>query len=179
MMQILGAAGVPLLCDTARPPDASNPRGYFELEAVKRTRRDASWLERAPGHAVKVIHALLADLPRDRSYRVIWMERPIAEVVESQNAMLARLGRASDDLPAAELERVFAAQSARARALLEEADCFRWTRVSYPTLVRDPLPSLDALRRFLDLGAPLEALATQVVPDLHRTRGAAAHVPGR
>jgi len=170
MMQILGAAGVPLLCDGRRPPDASNPRGYFELEAVKRTRRDASWVEGAPGHAVKVIHALLADLPRDRRWRVVWMDRPVREVVTSQNAMLARLGRDSDDLPPAALERVFRAQAAEAQALLDAEECFTWTRVSYPGLVSDPLPALAPLRGFLDLDAPLEALAAPVDPALHRTR---------
>lgn len=168
MMQILGAAGLSLLHDGRRPPDASNPRGYFELEAVKRTGRDAAWVERAPGRAVKVIHALLADLPRDRRYRVIWMERPVSQVVASQNAMLSRLGHASDDLPAAQLERVLAAQAARARALLDEVDCFAWQGVSYPDLVRAPRPALEGLRDFLDLDAPLERLAACIDPDLHR-----------
>src|SRR6266542_5974530 len=34
MMQMLGAGGLPLMTDDARAPDASNPAGYFELEAV-------------------------------------------------------------------------------------------------------------------------------------------------
>lgn len=170
MMQILDGAGIPLLHDGRRPPDPSNPRGYFELEAVKGTRRDAGWVDRAPGHAVKVIHALLADLPRDRAYRVVWMDRPLSQVVASQNAMLARLGRDPDDLPLDVLERAFRAQTARACALLERERCFAWTRVSYPDLVHAPRGTLTGLCGFLDLDAPLETLAARVDPDLHRSR---------
>ncbi|MCA9511706.1 MAG: hypothetical protein KC560_13435, partial [Myxococcales bacterium] len=34
-MQMLAAGGVPLLVDDARPPDASNPRGYLEYAPVR------------------------------------------------------------------------------------------------------------------------------------------------
>ena len=64
MMSILGQAGIPLLTDDARAPDDSNPRGYFELAAVRKTNEDSAWLEQAPGQAVKVIHRLLPALPR-------------------------------------------------------------------------------------------------------------------
>ena len=32
-----------------RPADVDNPRGYFELEKVKRIKEDASWLPEARG----------------------------------------------------------------------------------------------------------------------------------
>ena len=52
MMQMLRAGGMPVLCDASRPPDPDNPRGYLELEAVRSTRRDASWLHAAAGQSV-------------------------------------------------------------------------------------------------------------------------------
>ena len=60
MMQMLAAGGVPVLTDGVRAPDADNPRGYFEFEPVKRTKRDASWVAQARGKAVKVVYPLLA-----------------------------------------------------------------------------------------------------------------------
>ena len=47
MMQTLTAGGIPPLTDESRAPDASNPRGYLELEAVKRLKADRSWLPQA------------------------------------------------------------------------------------------------------------------------------------
>ena len=90
MMQMLAAGGMPTLIDGVRTPDADNPRGYFELEAVKATRRDASWTRDAVGRAVKVIHVLVSALPPGREYRLIWMRRRLEEVVASQQAPLAR-----------------------------------------------------------------------------------------
>ena len=52
MMQILAAAGLPLLIDDKRPPDEDNPLGYFEFEPVKRSREDLSWVAQAPGAAL-------------------------------------------------------------------------------------------------------------------------------
>ena len=92
MMQMLEAGGVPALTDHVRARDDDNPRGYFELEAVKRTKRDSSWLEAASGRAVKMVHLLLYDLPADRDYQVIFMRRKLEEVVRSQGRMLERRG---------------------------------------------------------------------------------------
>ncbi len=97
MMQMLVAGGLPALTDAVRSPDESNPRGYFEFEPVKRLRTDASWLEQARGRAVKIIHLLLRELPTDGrfQYRVLFLRRPLEEVIASQSAMLARAGKAS------------------------------------------------------------------------------------
>ncbi len=40
MMQMLEAGGMPVLTDDLREADEDNPRGYYELEAVKRTKDD-------------------------------------------------------------------------------------------------------------------------------------------
>ncbi|MEI6219002.1 MAG: sulfotransferase family protein, partial [bacterium] len=72
MMQILEAGGLPPLTDRVRTADQNNPRGYYELEAVKKTREDATWLNNAAGKCVKVVSLLLYDLPMDRPYNVIF-----------------------------------------------------------------------------------------------------------
>ena len=53
-MQMLEAAGVPILTDGVRAADEDNPRGYYELDAAKRLAEDASFLDGAEGHAVMV-----------------------------------------------------------------------------------------------------------------------------
>jgi hypothetical protein len=54
MMQMLAAGGMQVLTDGQRTADQHNPRGYFELGAVKHTRTNHSWLAQAEGKAVKV-----------------------------------------------------------------------------------------------------------------------------
>ena len=36
---------MPVLIDHIRTADHDNPNGYYEFEAVKRTKQDSSWLE--------------------------------------------------------------------------------------------------------------------------------------
>ena len=83
MMSMLEAGGIPLLTDGVRTADRDNPRGYYELEAVKQTDRDPSWLDDAPGKAVKVISQLLPELPPQHRYRAIFVRRNLDEVLAS------------------------------------------------------------------------------------------------
>ena len=125
MMQMLAAGGIPPMTDALRAADPSNPRGYLELEAVKKLKADRSWLPQARGKAVKIIHLLLADLasaPPDEDglpleFRVVMMRRPIAEIVASQRAMLSRQGKVSAALPDAQLAKIFTEQLARVERL--------------------------------------------------------------
>ncbi|HNY87520.1 MAG TPA: hypothetical protein PKN23_13545, partial [Candidatus Hydrogenedentes bacterium] len=98
MMRMLAAGGMPLFTDGVRAADSDNPLGYFEHEAVKRLREDASWVPGAAGKAVKVVSALLPALPEGFQYRVILMRRPLEEVLASQRRMFGRRGApAADD----------------------------------------------------------------------------------
>lgn len=92
-MQMLAAGGVEPFTDGERTADESNPRGYLELEAVKQLKKDASWVPSARGKAVKVISHLMAELPRDETYRAVFVERDMDEILTSQEKMLERLGR--------------------------------------------------------------------------------------
>ena len=90
MTQMLEAAGFEIASDGRRVADPDNPRGYYELDAVKRLRQDTSCLAAAVGRAVKIVALLLPALSRDYDYRVIFVERELDEVLASQRAMLDR-----------------------------------------------------------------------------------------
>jgi len=170
VMQMLRAGGMPLLCDDARPADADNPRGYFEYDAVRRTGRDAAWLDAAAGRAVKVVHALVPCLPAGRAYRVIDVRRPAGEVLASQRAMLRRTNAPTQDEDAALLERAFRSQcEAMARWVLRVAGA-PLLRLEYPEVVRDPAAAADRLRRFLAADLDARAMAGAVEPELYRQR---------
>src|SRR5262247_1316470 len=92
MMQMLQVGGMSLLTDALRSVDADNPNGYWEYEPVKRLQQDNSWIPKAEGKAVKVISALLQYLPPQHTYKIIFMQRPMQEVLVSQTVMLERRG---------------------------------------------------------------------------------------
>ncbi len=170
MMQMLEAGGLPALTDHARTRDDDNPRGYYELEAVKRTSRDPTWLDRADGRAVKVVHALLRDLPAHRSYRVVFMKRDLAEVVRSQGTMLSRRGTRGADLTEAQLIQAFERQLERVERWLAGQPNFAVIYVSYNALMADPRRSARAVNDFLGGSLDADAMAGAVDPALYRQR---------
>ncbi len=170
MMQMLEAGGVPALTDHVRARDDDNPRGYFELEAVKRTKRDAGWLEAASGRAVKMVHLLLYDLPADRAYRVIFMRRKLEEVVRSQGRMLERRGTRGADLSDEQLIRAYENQLRKMDAWLREQHNIDVLGVDYNRLLDDPAPVAEAISRFLGGGLDVDAMLERIERSLYRQR---------
>ena len=170
VMQMLAAGGIEPLTDGMRPPDADNPRGYFELEAVKRTRRDAGWVAEAVGRSVKVIHALVTALPADRAYRLIWVHRPLEEVVASQRAMLVRRGAGDDVLAPERLVEIFRAQVQEAERWVAAQPGFASLAIDYHAVLDDPRAAAQSIDRFLGGGLDCEAMAGVVDAGLHHQR---------
>ena len=170
MMQMLEAGGLPVLTDTIRAADEDNLRGYYELQAVMRTRRDPSWVNDALGKAVKVIYLLLMDLPTDYTYRVVFMRRNIDEVVRSQQAMLARRGTQGAGVPAREMIRTFQRQLAECDAWLARQAGFQVLDVEYRAVIDDAPGQACRVRDFLHPALDVVAMAKTVDPDLYRQR---------
>ncbi len=174
MMQMLHAGGLPTLSDGLRTADANNPRGYFEFGPVKRLRSDNGWLPQARGHAVKIIHLLLRELRLDGSlqYRIVFMQRPMAEVLASQRAMLLRDGKASAD--AAVLKQAFEKQLEQIDTWLAEQAHVVVMQVPYHQVMCEPLATAVAVNTFLGLTLDTAAMVRAVDPALHRQHGPAA-----
>lgn len=92
MMQMLVAGGMSGLSDGERQADTDNPRGYLEWERIKQLPNDPGCIAEAEGKVVKVISRLLLSLPPGHEYRIIFMQRPLTEVLKSQDEMLRRRG---------------------------------------------------------------------------------------
>lgn len=170
MMRMLAAGGASLLVDDRRAADADNPRGYFELEAVKATARDASWVAGAGGRCVKVISSLLPHLPADRAYRVIFMRRSLDHVVRSQRAMLERLGTVPHDEDEATARRALAEHLVELEGWLATARHMTVLGVSYERVLARPANEIDRLIRFLELDLDASAMQRAIEPDLQRQR---------
>jgi hypothetical protein len=169
MMQMLAAGGMTLLTDHERKPDEDNPRGYYEWEPVKLLPKEPARIDEAEGKVVKVISQLLSFLPEGRSYRIIFMERPMAEVLASQDEMLRRRGK-PDSVAHEVLTKAFREHLREVAALLEKRPDLRFYRVGYRRLLQDPRGIGQAISDFLELDLNVEAMAKQVDPTLYRNR---------
>jgi hypothetical protein len=172
MMQMLDHGGIEVVTDQVRSADDDNPRGYFEFEAVKRTRQDSTWVTSARGRAVKLVSSLLYDLPTTESYRILFMQRDIEEVLDSQAKMLQRLGRPA--VPREQIRASFGIHLERLYRWLPQQPHMRTLMVSYNRLLADPGSEVSAIVEFLDGPADAENMLAAVDPTLYRNRASPA-----
>lgn len=170
MMKMLEAGGLPPLTDHIRSADEDNPRGYYEFERVKKLKEDRAWLPEARGRAVKVISALLAHLPADYEYRVIFMRRNMSEILASQRQMLIRRGQPADAISDAEMAALFDKHLRQIETWLAGQPNMRALYVNYNELVAAPLAGAQRVNAFLGGRLDVEAMAAAVDPSLHRQR---------
>jgi len=125
---------------------------------------------------VKVVAPLLTALPEmvvgdGERVRVVFMEREIEEILASQGAMLARLGKpAVSEANRAVLARVFERKVEEALAWMELRG-IRCLRVRYGELVRAPEKVLPGLAAFLGVEGREGAMGAVIRPGLYRARG--------
>jgi hypothetical protein len=170
MMQMLDRGGIPALTDHVRTADEDNPRGYYEFEAVKRLSEDSSWVADAHGKVVKMVYRLLYDLPADQQYRVVFMQRDLREVIASQEVMLQRSGKPSDDLPPEKLAEIYQRELHDVEEWLARQPNFRVVYVSHRDVLEHPREVAETVNAFL--GGDLDVAAMVAVPDrgLYRKR---------
>jgi hypothetical protein len=171
VMRMLDAGGVPLVVDGIRSADEDNPAGYFELETVKDLAAggDPGWVAASRGKAVKVISLLLEHLPHGHDYRVIFLNRDIAEVLASQKKMLARRGESSATSDERMAE-VYEVHLRKVRRLLAGDRRFTVLDVAYGDVITDPHREAARIAAFLDRPLDVERMAAAVDPALYRNR---------
>jgi hypothetical protein len=172
-MKMLHAGGLEVVTDGLRRADESNPKGYFELEAVKELDKngDTAWLKDARGKAVKIISFLLTFLPEEHDYRVGFMQRDLHEVLASQNKMLAR--RAETPGTPEEDERMrqqYEKHLAKVHRFLVSRSCFSVLPVDYRSALERPREEAQRRNAFSAGGRDVDRMVEVGDPSLYRNR---------
>jgi len=169
MMRILDKGGVPVLTDNIRKADKDNLKGYYEFERVKHLDTDTGWLCEAEGKAVKIISALLKELPRDHEYKVIFMDRDIDEVLASQRKMMERRREEIQGTPDEVMRGIFEKHLREVKGWLMERK-IETLYVNYNDVLEDPLGNVQRVNKFLSWELDVERMTKVVDPDLYRQR---------
>lgn len=170
MMKMLAEGGLEIISDALRIADDDNPNGYFEFEPVKQLRQHQNaWLANAGGKAVKVISSLLEYLPNNYSYKIIFMERDLNEVLASQQKMLQHRQETSA-LTDAEMRAQFEQHLSAIKYWLARQPNMETTYVSYNTMLAQPESLINQVTEFI--GIPLHTQKMLSVPSqsLYRNR---------
>ena len=174
MMQMLEAGGLKIVTDRERAADVDNPKGYYEWEAIKQIAKKPELLdaENMDGRAIKCISMLLQSLPIKHNYKVIFMTRPIKEVVASQKKMTDRLGTKGADLDTEQLERGLTAHRHEIVRWLQNVPHMKFIELDYPTLIREPEATIAAIVEFLgeERLPSHEKMKSVIDPSLYRRK---------
>ena len=173
-MKMLEAGGIEVITDGLRQADESNPKGYFELEAVKELDKNGStaWLKGARGKAVKIISFLLTFLPEEHDYRVVFMERDLHEVLASQNKMLIQRGETPGTPQEDEqMRQHYEKHLTKVHRFLGSRGCFSVLRVGYRSALERPREEAQRINEFVGGGLDVARMAEVGDPALYRNRG--------
>jgi hypothetical protein len=163
MMRMLAAGGFAVVTDERRKADEDNPQGYYELERVKQLKEDASWLADTRGKAVKVISALLVNLPRGNVYQVVFMRRNMQEILDSQQEMLRRRGKPADPSADGKMAALYERHLQQTDDWMRREPNLTVLYVDYNGMLADPATEVARVSAFL--GGQLDCGAMMRVVD--------------
>jgi hypothetical protein len=179
MMQMIVAGGIPALTDGLRSADENNPKGYFEWEPAKSLKQHPETIAAAEGKVVKIISALLPLLPDSYEYRVVFMIRPLEEVVASQNKMLQRLGKEVPQTPKASVIAAFEKHLKEIDGWLSKTPNLVVLRVEHASVLARSQDEANRVSAFLGNQLDVGRMAQQVEQSLHREKvGLLSSTPG-
>ena len=170
MMQMLDAGGMPVLSDGERKADTDNPKGYLEWERIKQLPKDPSLIAEAEGKVVKVISQLILSLPAGHDYRIVFMQRPLPEVLKSQDEMLRRRGNTDSIADNSAIEEHFHRHLVEVNKWLAGKANMQVYRVHYHRVLREPNAVAEEIAAFLQMPLDINAMVGQVDGSLYRNR---------
>lgn len=172
LMKMLEAGGIELFTDGIRQADEDNPRGYFELEKVKnlQNQTDRGWLREARGKAIKVISQLLPELPPENTYKVVFVNRNLHEVIASQNKMLLHRGERVDSASDERMIGLFEKHLEKTKSWLASSKHLEVLELQYSEVIENPVEQARRIREFLRDDLDIGKMAGAVEASLYRNR---------
>lgn len=170
MMQMLTAGGLPVLSDGERKADSDNPKGYLEWERIKQLPKEPGLIGEAENKVVKVISQLILALPEGHEYRIVFMQRPLPEVLKSQDEMLRRRGNFQASAGSSAIEEAFQRHLMEVNRWLATKPNIQVLRLHYHRVLREPKAVSEELAAFLGIKLDVDAMVWQVDGSLYRNR---------
>ncbi|PYX68291.1 MAG: hypothetical protein DMG78_25510 [Acidobacteria bacterium] len=119
---------------------------------------------------MKVISRLLLSLPSGHDYRVIFMQRPLPEVLASQDQMLRRRGTYKEGANPAAMAAAFEKHLREVYAWLDGKPYVKSMRVAYHEALEHPEEVNRKIVEFLGVSLNTELMRQQVDASLYRNR---------
>ena len=170
MMQILHSAGIDVFIDNIRQPDVSNPNGYFEHQLVKTIEQDSSWVNNVRGKAIKIVSPLIKYLPENINYKIIFMERDLSEIIQSQEKMMLENESSDNQVNPNILKKLFIKDLQQVKAWINHQPNIKVIFISYRNIVNEFDKVVSRLEEFLNISIDQEKTRLIIDKSLYRTK---------
>ena len=117
-----------------------------------------------------MISRLLLSLPAGHDYRVIFMQRPLPEVLASQDEMMRRRGTYKEGANSAAMAAAFEKHLQEVYAWLDGKSYVKSILVSYHDALQQPERISRKIVEFLGIVLDVKAMTQQVDASLYRNR---------
>jgi len=168
MMQIIRAGGAPIASDKSRPPDESNPKGYYELEGGKIINKLADGtfpIDQYKGQFIKITAYGIKFLPPGK-YKIIYSERNLEEILDSMEKM-AKI----KDENRNETREVFYKLNEMIKQKILEREDIEVLFLNYNDILSNPTSNIEKIHDFLsESKLDLEQMLGVVDKRLYRQR---------
>ena len=122
------------------------------------------------GTAIKVISFLLDHLPLTLHYKILFIQRPMEEILSSQKKMLDRLEQPTDSVTDELLAQKFESHLRKVKKWLGTQKNMECLYLDYHRLLKNPRSGAEAIQEFLQQSLDIESMAAAVDPALYRNR---------
>lgn len=171
MMQMLEAGGLEIFTDKKRMADESNPKGYYEHEAIKGVKKNKAFLKDANHKVAKVIAQLLPFFPMNYQYKIVFMERNIHEIMASQHKMLERDGKKSNsETLSLSILKQYKSTLDKVKAWAKSQPNVTIHYVDYTDVINEPFHQAMLINDFLETDLEVEKMAAAVDHRLYREK---------
>ena len=165
MMQLFKAAKADIATDAIRTEDENNPKGYYELEAVKGIVKNNAFLKELDGKAIKIVAPLVTFIDLSLEYRVVFMIRDLDEVLQSQGKMLGKDQQDQQE----KFRTIYTLHVEKSKQFLH-ANNISFIEIQHRALLEDPETTLQHLIDFCSWETPMEELKSVIDQSLYRNR---------
>ena len=165
MMQLFKAANAEIATDAIRTEDENNPKGYFELEAVKGIVKNNQFLKELDGKTIKIVAPLVTFIDLSLEYRVVFMIRDLDEVLQSQGKMLGKDQQDQQE----KFRTIYSLHVEKSRQFLR-ANNISFIEIQHRALLEDPEITLQHLIDFCKWETSIDELKSVIDQSLYRNR---------
>ncbi len=164
VMQMLEAGGQPVFYDDSRPADEHNPNGYYEHNALQTIHHDKKFLEELGEQTVKIYAAKLPFVPRPQmKYKVIFVERPLAEIVLSRQQMSTKKQKDVETLNLTSYNHL-KMQEKRINKWIQRRQNMEVLKVQFEDLLNHPKREAERINEFMGGTLNIAAMEKAVDP---------------